>query len=382
MALIHSLMPHKQTFVAVLSTCLAVMCGAVSAHEVRPAISDLTVSADRILLEFEASAEAMVAGIDLSTYTDTNDAPEAAEYERLRGLLPPTLAAEIRQAWPELSQGLDLRAGDTRLEPVLEAVEVPFEDDADLARDTKFTLSAVLPADASAITVGWVPAFGALVVRQVGGGDDAYTAYLEPGARSEAIPREGARIESAGEVFTKFIWQGVLHIVPKGLDHILIELGLFFFSLHVRPLLWQISAFTLAHTVTLGLASFGLVTVAPAIVEPLIAASIVYVAVENIIRPQLGWWRVALVFGFGLLHGLGFASVLSELALSPARLVVGLIGFNIGVELGQLTVIAAAFLSVGLWFGAKPWYRKAIAIPASLVIAVIGSYWVVERTLL
>ena len=353
-----------------------------SAHEVRPAISDLTVEAGRILLEVEASAEAMIAGVDLSVYTDTNDAPEADEYDRLRALIPPGLEAELRAAWPRLAEGFDLRAGDMRLEPVLEEIRIPFVDDPDLARDTTITLSAALPPGIDPVTVAWAPAFGALVVRQVGGGDDAYTAYLEPGDRSQPIPREGSLSESAGAVFVKFIWQGVLHIVPKGLDHILFVLGLFFFSLKAGPLLWQVSAFTLAHTVTLGLASFGVVEVSPKIVEPLIAASIVYVAVENIVRPKLGWWRIVLVFGFGLLHGLGFASVLSELALSPARLVVGLIGFNIGVEIGQLSVIAAAFLSLGVWFGAKPYYRRFIVIPASLAIALVGAFWVVERTLL
>ena len=133
---------------------------------------------------------------------------------------------------------------------------------------------------------------------------------------------------------------------------------------------------------TLALASFGIVSVSAAVVEPLIAASIVYVAVENIVRPKLGWGRIALVFAFGLLHGLGFASVLSELDLPPARLVVGLIGFNIGVELGQLLVIAVAYLTVGLWFGNKPWYRNVIVIPGSLAIALIASYWVLERTIL
>ena len=355
---------------------------AAQAHEVRPSISDLTVAADRILLEVETSAEAMVSGVDLSIYTDTNDAPEAEEYDRLRALLPNQLEDELRAAWPRLAEGFNLRSGETRLEPVLEEISVPFVDDPDLARDTVITLSAALPPGIDPVTVAWAPAFGALVVRQVGGGDDAYTAYLEPGDRSEPIPREGALSESAGAVFAKFIWQGVLHIVPKGLDHILFVLGLFFFSLKAGPLLWQVSAFTLAHTVTLGLASFGVVEVSPKVVEPLIAASIVYVAVENILRPKLGWWRVVLVFGFGLLHGLGFASVLSELALSPARLVVGLIGFNIGVEIGQLAVIVAAFLSVGVWFGDKPYYRKAIVIPASLAIATVGAFWVVERTLL
>jgi len=93
-------------------------------------------------------------------------------------------------------------------------------------------------------------------------------------------------------------------------------------------------------------------------------------------------WRTAVVFGFGLLHGLGFASVLGDIGLEPKRFVTDLVGFNIGVELGQLTVISGAFLSVGLWFGRKDWYRTVIAIPASTAIAIVGGYWFVERVFL
>ena len=112
------------------------------------------------------------------------------------------------------------------------------------------------------------------------------------------------------------------------------------------------------------------------------SSSIVFVAVENILRPQLGVWRTAVVFFFGLLHGLGFASVLGELGGGQANFIARLIGFNIGVEIGQLAVILAAFLLVGIWFGKKEWYRARIAIPASLVIAAIGAYWFVERVFL
>jgi hypothetical protein len=221
-----------------------------------------------------------------------------------------------------------------------------------------------------------------LVVRQAGEGDDLYTGYLTKGALSDPLPRAGVAEVGGFENFLRYVVIGFEHILPKGLDHILFVLGLFFFSLKMRPLLIQVTTFTLAHTVTLALATLGLVTVSPAIVEPLIAASITYVAIENILRPKLGWWRTAVVFGFGLLHGLGFASVLGDIGLDPSRFVASLIAFNIGVEIGQLTVIAAAFLLVGLWFGNRSWYRAAIAIPVSCVIAVIGGWWVIERTLL
>jgi len=142
-------------------------------------------------------------------------------------------------------------------------------------------------------------------------------------------------------VFWRFVVEGFEHIIPKGLDHILFVFGLFLFSLAWRPLLAQITAFTLAHTVTLGLATLSVITIPTAqmwLIEALIAISIAYVAIENILRPKLGWWRIVVVFGFGLLHGLGFASVLGNLGLAQGQFVLSLIAFNIGVEFGQLTV--------------------------------------------
>ena len=159
-------------------------------------------------------------------------------------------------------------------------------------------------------------------------------------------------------------------------------LGLFFLSPALKPLLWQVSAFTLAHTVTLALGALGWVKVSPAIVEPLIAASIAFIAIENIFSTNLHRWRPVVVFAFGLLHGLGFASVLQDFGLPQDQLIPALLGFNLGVEFGQLTVIALAFLAVGAWFRHKSWYRAAISIPASVLIACVGLYWAVERTFL
>lgn len=181
-------------------------------------------------------------------------------------------------------------------------------------------------------------------------------------------------------VVGRYLVLGFTHILPKGLDHILFVLGLFLLSQAWRPLLWQVSAFTLAHTLTLGLSIYGVVSLPSSLVEPLIAASIVYVAVENVISPKLRPWRVALVFAFGLLHGLGFAGVLSELGLPRGELFTALLSFNLGVELGQLAVIAGAFLLLALPLRKRSWYRRAVVVPASLAIAAVGLYWAVERT--
>lgn len=352
------------------------------AHEIRPAIADVEIGAGELHLTIRLALESLVAGIDLEGLADTNDAPQAADYDKLRALPPSALEAEFRRDWPRLQLGFDIRAGGGPILPEIGFVEVGEVGDPGLARDTVIGLTVPLPPGDAPVTVAWRAAYGPLVLRQMGAGEGAYTGYLTGGQTSEPLPRTGAAQQGALNAFVTYVRLGFEHIVPKGLDHILFVLGLFFFSMRMRPLLMQVTAFTVAHTVSLALATLKIVTVAPEIVEPLIAASIVYVAVENILWQKMTPWRPMVVFGFGLLHGLGFASVLGEIGLEPGRFVTGLIGFNIGVELGQLAVIAGAFLLVGLWFGTRPWYRRAIQIPASVAIAIVGGYWFVERTFL
>lgn len=181
-----------------------------------------------------------------------------------------------------------------------------------------------------------------------------------------------------GEQILNYVHQGVLHIVPKGLDHILFVLALFLLSTQFKSLLWQVTVFTIAHSITLILAGFKIVNVPASIVEPLIALSIAFVALENIYHSQLRSWRIVTIFVFGLLHGLGFASVLLDLGLPQEQTVVSLLSFNIGVEVGQILVVTAAFLTVG-WFNKKSWYRKIIVLPSSVIIAGVGLFWTVER---
>jgi len=174
---------------------------------------------------------------------------------------------------------------------------------------------------------------------------------------------------------------GFRHIVPDGLDHILFVLGLFLASRELSWLLAQVTAFTVAHSITLGLAMFGVVSLPSSIVEPAIAISIVFVAVENVIGRETGRVRVAIVFAFGLLHGLGFAGALREIGLPRSRFLPALLSFNLGVEAGQLTVLALAFCAVGAWLGRRSWYRARVAVPASIAIAAVGLYWTIQRLL-
>lgn len=182
-------------------------------------------------------------------------------------------------------------------------------------------------------------------------------------------------------LFGSELKRGFTHVIPQGLDHVLFVLGVFLMTRKWKPLLLQITAFTAAHTLTLWLASAGVVRTPAHIVEPVIAASIVAVALENIFHQKYTPWRLLVVFGFGLIHGLGFAGVMSTRLDSTSSLVVGLLGINVGVELGQLAVILIALVATA-GFSNPATYRKYVVIPGSILIALAGAWWLIERTLL
>lgn len=199
-----------------------------------------------------------------------------------------------------------------------------------------------------------------------------------PPPQAQATPPTPAPPLSSPTVVTRYFILGFEHIIPKGLDHLLFVLGLFLLSPKLKPLIWQVSAFTLAHTITLALTILGAIRVSPDIVEPIIAASIALIAIENLLTTKVHPWRPAVVFVFGLFHGLGFAGVLTELGLPQGQLATALISFNVGVEAAQLAVIGAAWL-LTLKLRNRPWYRSRITIPASVTIALVAGYWTVER---
>ena len=194
-----------------------------------------------------------------------------------------------------------------------------------------------------------------------------------------ALKRQRIRRLNAMSWFKKiyiFIKAGFEHIIPQGLDHILFVLGLFFSSLKFRSLIIQVTAFTLAHSITLALAAVGVVKLQLSLVEPLIFLSIVWVAIENTIFKQTTKWRPLVTFGFGLLHGLGFAALLTQYGLPKDNFISLLLAFNVGVELGQLAVLIMPFILVRAIFR-KSQNKNQLKIPASIIIGLVGLYWVV-----
>ena len=357
---------------------------AAKAHEIRPAIVDFTFDESGLFqLTIQHNLEALLAEIG-TAHDETEESENSNKYNELRKLSPEELNSKFEEFSPKFLQNMQLSFNGEKEPLQILDVDIPEVGDIELARDSIINITGLLPENTDNMSWKWSKDFGNAVLRVGSESEpDLFNSYLVNGDESEQVPLIGAIKQSNWDTFKNYITVGFVHIIPKGLDHILFVVGLFLLSTQFRPLLIQVTTFTLAHSITLAMGIFGLIILTDKqlqMVEALIAASIVYVCIENIFLTKLSRWRPFIIFAFGLLHGLGFASVLSDVGLDSGSFVAGLIGFNVGVEVGQLAVIAACFLLVGIWFRNKPWYRKVITIPASIVIALIAIYWVLERT--
>jgi hypothetical protein len=196
----------------------------------------------------------------------------------------------------------------------------------------------------------------------------------------EALPRSPEKLRAAVEGLGGWFRLGVFHIFT-GFDHLAFLLALLLVGGSWRKILWMVTAFTLAHSLTLGVSAFGLLTLGAEgerWVEVAIAASIIYVALENLILKQHAH-RAAITFGFGLVHGFGFASVLKGYGLGDSAWV-GLLGFNLGVESGQGVVVACLFPLARL-LQKRPESHVWVLRSFSALLVALGGYWMVDRLL-
>jgi len=365
--------------IVLLGLLLVISSFVASAHEMRPSIASLSVDDKGVLtLELVTNVEAWLANIDPSL-SDTNDSPNAAHYDQLRALDSDTLINMIRDGSPDITDVVEIFSAGVPVGMSLTAISVLPVDDTELPRDTKLILVGDLPSGASSITYRVHETFPNTAVRLFLGNSDPRVQFVKSGQASDALLLIQTAERSVGAVLAEYIELGFTHIIPRGLDHIIFILGLTLISKRFIDLLIQVTAFTVAHSVTLALGLYGVLKLPPSIVEPLIAASIVYIAVENIWHHRVNTSRALIVFCFGLLHGLGFAGVLMELGLPERDFLIGLLAFNGGVELGQLAVILLAYLSVGIWVIRYPWYESRVAVPVSALIGMVGVYWFIER---
>ena len=357
------------------------------ADVVKPALIEITVNqTGEISIEIRASVEALLTGID-GRYKNTKDSPNAAQYDVLRKMQSEQLEIEFNKFKQKFISSLRLNDDNNKsLKLTLKSIKIPEPGYTKVPRISLIKLNSQV--DLSSQTLQWYyPMYfgdNAVRLRQVDKNRQKYhwsewqwlrdDKISEPLSLTEVVARK-----PIWKTIVSYVVLGFEHILPKGMDHILFILGLFLFSVALKPLLWQVTMFTIAHTITLGLAMNGFISLPASVVEPLIALSIAYVGVENVFAKGLNKSRLYLVFGFGLLHGLGFASVLSDMGMPEDAFATALISFNVGVELGQLVIILTAFLLIGFWFGTKCWYKKKITNPASIVIALIAFYWFIQR---
>jgi hypothetical protein len=259
------------------------------------------------------------------------------------------------------------------------------------AATDRVALVCPLPEGSSAVTVKAASRFGSVRLH-LSGREGALPVELDVPAgtespalapllaRSRPMPADLPSPPSASvaSLLARYLVLGFQHILPYGLDHLLFVLALFFMSPRLKPLLLQLTTFTAAHSLTLALVAAGVMSPPASLVEPLIAASIVFVGVENLRRRTVGPARLGVVALFGLLHGMGFAGALEELGLPAGREWLALLGFNVGVELGQLAVV---LLALGLTWRARVdgEHPRWIRVPASGAIALMGLFWVFER---
>lgn len=181
------------------------------------------------------------------------------------------------------------------------------------------------------------------------------------------------------DVSLLYLQLGFTHILPYGFDHILFIVGLYLMCKTMKQVIMLATTFTIAHSITLGLSMFNILSIPSYIVEPLIAVTIAAVALEVILVNDFKKITIAIVFFFGLIHGLGFASALQELGLPQNQFGYALVLFNAGVELGQIAVIFLAYILFGRWTKNKIWYKQKVAIPLSVVIGLTAVYWAFER---
>lgn len=248
-----------------------------------------------------------------------------------------------------------------------------------------------LPPDAGALTVRFPAVFDQVILTVERPGEEAAVEPVEAGRASTTLPLRlatappRASAPAAPEdrrwvALGRYVEMGSRHILAGGLDHVLFVLGLFLLSPRLRPLLWQTTAFTVAHSITLGLALFGVLRLPGRIVGPLIALSIATVALENLFTNRMRPSRLAIVFFFGLVHGLDFATALTALGLPRKDFATALLGFNAGVELGQIGVVLLAFGTLGLLSGWEG-YRRWVVRPTSAAIAAVALWWMGQRIL-
>jgi len=355
-------------YAILLYLLLALFCAQYSTADiVKPALVEISVYSDgHYKVELRASIEAMMTGIN-SKFRNTKDAPNAEAYDTLRVLQPAQLREKFIPFKDQLYKEIRLVIDDQPVKLQITSIDIPEPGYTKVPRTSLIIFEGKINKHAKQLSWYYPERFSdnAVRVRQIDEVNEKWHWSRWQWLRKNQISNAFSLTEiftepTLFEVVREYTIAGFDHIIPKGLDHILFILGIFLLSTKLKTLAMQATMFTLAHSITLSLSMFNVISLPASIVEPLIALSIAYLGIENIFAHKLKTSRLALVFGFGLLHGMGFASVLAEFGMPESAYATALISFNIGVEIGQLIILTTAFFGITYWFKNKQHFHNYI----------------------
>lgn len=352
-------------------------------HEMRPAVIEIDIGQPEIVkLKALVNFEALLAGVSSNFGRILEHSDENPKYEELRSLPQTEFEQKVRFFLPTWITGLQLRLNGKKISLSVEKITFRKAQDKNLPRLTEIYIIGAKPESVHRLNWSLKSEFGSNILRIKTNDREKIKAYWLKSGENKNIKFSKNSKDNYFPTFSSFVNIGFVHILPYGLDHLLFVLGLFLLSTRIRLLLIQVTLFTFAHSFTLALLTFRAeFQIAPAIIEPLIAASIIFVAIENFFTDRLSKWRPAIIFTFGLIHGVGFSGALREVGFAEADQLVALAGFTLGVELGQIFVISIAYVLIGHWFGRKWWYRRRVARPCSMLIGIFGTFWLFQRLL-
>ena len=352
-------------------------------HEIKPSIVDFTYDENFLNIKIRLNAELILSNIDASKISNTGSSSLSDIYDKLRVLNKIELENLFKSSWQEVSTNIDIKINNETKKINLINIEVEDIKNFEISRDTYIYLQVLLNNNSEYFTFSWIKKYGPIILRENNNDkleDELFTEYLQSGIESNQFSFNEKNFKKTLNSFINFFLLGVKHIIPKGLDHILFIFGLFLFSSSLKKLITQITIFTIAHSITLVFVSLSLMKISPQIVEPIIALSIVYVGIENIFKNYVKeYLRYVVILFFGLLHGLGFALVLSDIGYRSKDLFINLISFNIGIEVAQISLVLVLYLIIALNFAKSKNYRIFFQVPSSILISSIGLYWFFER---
>ena len=350
---------------------------------IKPVLSELSIHENnKIVLVIDLSVEAAMTNIG-SQFKDTTKSPNSDEYDRLRSLQPDILLSEFTKYRKVFDESLILIMNREKIVLTPSKTKIDIVGYKKRPRKSVLTYTATTKHPPSTIEWKYDKTYGDTAFRWQVYKENEYNwnqwNWIKAG-ESIVIDDTGfSPIQTTTDRAKQFIEIGFAHVIPMGLDHILFIVGMALSTLLWRRLIKLVTIFTVAHTITIALAMLDIVNIPPSIVEPLIALSIAYIAIENLVLSSNHRREEVVVLIFGLIHGMGFASMLREFKMTTENFLPTLVGFNVGVELAQLLIVSTVLIITISANSISKKLSKVVIIVPSILIAVTGLYMTVTR---